>query len=179
MRLWEESLRKHKIKLWSLQQCGQGGCLIRITFRETDLQSKVPKGSQGPSSGPHLLFFPRDIWKVHSEENGAGEKCGVKTFIRETVWAESFRPFIVAQSRSRVRLFVTPQTVAHQAPLSMGFSRQEHWSGCHALLQGIFPPRDRTCVSWTAGRFFTVWATRESMHAYILFFSHIFLLVGG
>ena len=30
---------------------------------------------------------------------------------------------------SRVRLFVIPWTVAHQAPLSMGFSRQEHWSG--------------------------------------------------
>ena len=26
-------------------------------------------------------------------------------------------------------LFATPWTVAHQAPLSMGFSRQEHWSG--------------------------------------------------
>ena len=30
---------------------------------------------------------------------------------------------------SRVRLFATPWTVAHQAPLSMGFSRQEDWSG--------------------------------------------------
>ena len=30
---------------------------------------------------------------------------------------------------SRVRLCVTPQTAAHQAPLSLGFSRQEHWSG--------------------------------------------------
>ena len=30
---------------------------------------------------------------------------------------------------SHVQLFVTPWTVAHQAPLSMGFSRQEHWSG--------------------------------------------------
>ena len=29
---------------------------------------------------------------------------------------------------SRVRLFATPWTVAHQAPLSMGFSRQEYWS---------------------------------------------------
>ena len=29
---------------------------------------------------------------------------------------------------SRVRLFVTPWTVAHQAPLSMEFSRQEYWS---------------------------------------------------
>ena len=30
---------------------------------------------------------------------------------------------------SRVRLFATPWTTAHQAPLSMGFSRQEYWSG--------------------------------------------------
>ena len=30
---------------------------------------------------------------------------------------------------SRIGLFVTPWTVAHQAPLSMGFSRQEYWSG--------------------------------------------------
>ena len=30
---------------------------------------------------------------------------------------------------SRVRLFVNPQTVACQAPLSMGFSKQEYWSG--------------------------------------------------
>ena len=30
---------------------------------------------------------------------------------------------------SRVRLCVTPQTAAHRAPPSLGFSRQEHWSG--------------------------------------------------
>ena len=30
---------------------------------------------------------------------------------------------------NRVRLFVTLRTVAYQAPLSMGFSRQEYWSG--------------------------------------------------
>ena len=30
---------------------------------------------------------------------------------------------------NRVRLFMTPWTVAHQAPLSMEFSRQEYWSG--------------------------------------------------
>ena len=32
---------------------------------------------------------------------------------------------------SRVQPFVTPWTVAHQAPLSMEFSRQEYWSGIH------------------------------------------------
>ena len=30
---------------------------------------------------------------------------------------------------SCVRLCATPWTAAHQAPLSLGFSRQEHWSG--------------------------------------------------
>ena len=34
-----------------------------------------------------------------------------------------------AQSLSHVQLFSIPGTVVHQAPLSMGFSRQEYWSG--------------------------------------------------
>ena len=42
------------------------------------------------------------------------------------------------KSLSRVRLFATPWTVANHAPLSMGFSSQEYWSGCHFLLQRIF-----------------------------------------
>ena len=39
---------------------------------------------------------------------------------------------------SHVQLFVTPWSVAHQAPLSKGFSRQEHWSGLPKP-----PPGDR------------------------------------
>ena len=36
---------------------------------------------------------------------------------------------VCAQWLSRVQLFATLWTVAHQAPLSMGFFRQEYWSG--------------------------------------------------
>ena len=36
---------------------------------------------------------------------------------------------LCAESLSRVQLFATPWTVAHQAPPSMEFSRQEYWSG--------------------------------------------------
>ena len=36
---------------------------------------------------------------------------------------------VKVKSLSCVRLFVTPWTVACQAPLSMGFSRQEYWNG--------------------------------------------------
>ena len=44
---------------------------------------------------------------------------------------------------SHVRLFAT---VAHQAPLSMDFPSKNTGVGCHALPQGIFPPRDQTCT---------------------------------
>ena len=36
---------------------------------------------------------------------------------------------VKVKSLSRVRLFATPWAAAHQAPPSMGFSRQEYWSG--------------------------------------------------
>ena len=39
-------------------------------------------------------------------------------------------------------LFVTPWTVAHQAPVSMGFSRQEYWSGLP------FPPPGDLSDPW-------------------------------
>ena len=40
---------------------------------------------------------------------------------------------------SRVRLSATLLTVAHQAPLSMGFSRQEYWSGLPCPPPGDLP----------------------------------------
>ena len=43
------------------------------------------------------------------------------------------------KSLSRVRFFVTPWTVAYQAPLSMGFSRQGYWSGLPFPSPGDIP----------------------------------------
>ena len=44
-----------------------------------------------------------------------------------------------AQPLSRVQLFATPGTVAHQVPLSMGFPRQEYWSGLPLPSPGDLP----------------------------------------
>ena len=77
------------------------------------------------------------------------------------------KPFVYdllgAKPFSHVRLFATPWTVAHQAALSMRFSRQEYWRGLP------FPPLEDPpnpgieSVSPTspvlAGRFFTTSAT--------------------
>ena len=46
---------------------------------------------------------------------------------------------VKVKSLSRVRLFVTPWTVAYQAPLSTGFSRQEYWSGLPFPSPGDLP----------------------------------------
>ena len=43
------------------------------------------------------------------------------------------------KSLSRVQLFATPWTVARQAPLSMGFSKQEYWSGLPFPSPGDLP----------------------------------------
>ena len=46
---------------------------------------------------------------------------------------------VVFQSVSLVQLFETPRTIALQSPLSMGFSRQEYWSGLPFPSPGDLP----------------------------------------
>ena len=70
------------------------------------------------------------------------------------------------KSVSRVWLFATPWTVAYQAPPSMGFSRQEYWSGLPFPSPGIFPTQGSNLGLPHSGRRFTVWATRETLSGY-------------
>ena len=59
---------------------------------------------------------------------------------------------------------VTPWTVARQAPLSTGFSRQQYWSGFHFLLQGLFPTQGiKPGSPALAGGFFTPSATWKAL----------------
>ena len=68
-------------------------------------------------------------------------------------------PVMSAESLSRVQLFATPRTVAHQAPLSMGISQARvlEWVAM-PFTRGSSWLRDQIQVSHTAGRFFTIWA---------------------
>ena len=56
-------------------------------------------------------------------------------------------PTVCAQSLSHIQLFLTPWTVAHQAPLSMEFSRQEYWSGLPFPSPGDLPHPELELVS--------------------------------
>ena len=62
---------------------------------------------------------------------------------------------------SRVRLFVTRWTVAHQATPSILQARILEWVAI-SFSRGSSQPRDGTWVSCIAGRLFTTWATREA-----------------
>ena len=62
---------------------------------------------------------------------------------------------------TQLYLTLTPQTVAHEAPLYMGFSRQEHWSRLPFPPSGELPDPVIEPGS-PAGRFITLWATREA-----------------
>ena len=68
---------------------------------------------------------------------------------------------------SCVKLFASPRTIAHQAPLSMGFSRQEYWSGLPCPPPGDLPNPGIQTTSLVspalAGGFFTTSTTWEAL----------------
>ena len=77
---------------------------------------------------------------------------------------------------NHVQLFMTLWTVAHQAPLSMGFSRQEYWSGLPSS-RGSSRPKDHIQVSFVSciGRQILYhWCYLGSTYIYLR--EHIYLL---
>ena len=79
-----------------------------------------------PGSSIHGIFQTRELeW---------GAICSIDLYVFFFFWYQYHVALItmllLLLSRfSHVRLHVTPETAAHQAPPSLGFSRQEHWSG--------------------------------------------------
>ena len=71
------------------------------------------------------------------------------------------------KSLSRVQLFATPWTVAHQAPPSMGFSRQEYRSGVSLLSPILYCDHDYTLIS----------LMKLSLSEWVKSLSHVRLLV--
>ena len=78
---------------------------------------------------------------------------------------------------SRVQLFVTPWTVAYQAPLSIGFSRQEYCSGLPCPPPAVLPYPGIELTSLTspalADTFFTTGTAWEVLYSYLRNFCFI------
>ena len=72
---------------------------------------------------------------------------------------------------SRLKLFVTPWTITHQAPLSMEISRQEYWSGLPCPPPGDLPDpmiEPTSLTSTLAGGFFTTSSAWEVLRMTIV-----------
>ena len=80
------------------------------------------------------LHFPNDVEgfldsSVGKESTCNAEDPGSIPGSGKIHWRRDRLLLLLLSHFSRVRLCATPQMAAHQAPLSLGFSRQEHWSG--------------------------------------------------
>ena len=76
-----------------------------------------------------------------------------------SLWSTYYVPSPVWRFAQSCRLFATLWTVAYQASPSMGFSRQEYWSGLPFPSPGdLSRPRDQTQASHISGRWFNLWA---------------------
>ena len=126
--------------------------------------SKIPLGSHWlwERKTFHNLLRSTDEQAGFHLPASAGEVGSIPGWRRSPGEAKSDpRHYLSLLFSSSVRSnSTTPQTIAHQAPLSMGFLRQEYWSGVAiSFFRGSSRHRDRSWVSCLAGGFFTNWAT--------------------
>ena len=93
-------------------------------------------GSFGPAHPPYVNQLESPV--LVPGTGGPGLIPPSKT--GQPVWARShYCACVVLSLSSRVRLCATPWPVACQAPLSVGLSRQEHWSGLPCPSPGGLP----------------------------------------
>ena len=81
----------------------------------------------------HQLHDSKDI-SLQAEIEG----CSLMLQFKQAAGLRALSAVCALSHFSHVRLLATPWTVAHQAPLSVGFSSKNTGVGCRALLQGIF-----------------------------------------
>ena len=106
-------------------------------FANRDL-SDLGKHPQTPGTSVfHLDLFVS--FSFPSLKQGAWTKWHVVSIPLLAVQKFKTRVSVCVLSRSVVRLFAIPWTVAHQAPLSIGFSRQEYWRGLPFPSPGDLP----------------------------------------
>ena len=102
-------------------KCCLGNYINNSDFIKVKPKMKLSPGFEGSASAP-ILFF---LWHTLNFFN-----CYLNII--------SFSKFY-AELLSRVQFFVTPWTVAHKIALSMGFSKQEYWSGLPFPIPGDLP----------------------------------------
>ena len=136
-------------------------------FSRQEYWSGLPFPSPGdlpnPGTEPGSPAFQADAL---TSEPPVGSSSQLFSWLRFKKEEHSFCDtvkYMVVCALSRVRIFVTLWTAAHQAPLSRGFSRQEDWSRLPFPTPGDLPNLEIKLICpmfpTLAGRFFYHWAT--------------------
>ena len=125
---------------------------LSMGFPRQEYWSGLPLPSPGDLPGPGIKprcptlqadSLPTELWGkplYRKFYKMGGAFCLSQKVFPQTIFSKVVSTVILATSSflasacvrslfSHLQLFATPWTVAHQVPLSMGFSRQEHWSG--------------------------------------------------
>ena len=124
-------------------------------FRENHLRK--------PSEGKMMRRVKVQRSRSMKNLGGVQEKSEKGSVAGEEQW-EGRRVFTYVQRLSHVRLFATLWTVAWQAPLSMGFSQQEYWSGLPFPTSGNLPNQgSNLCLLHC--RWILYWATEHGAGA--------------
>ena len=103
------------------------------------LSTPVSWGFSGGSAGKECTCHAGDLDSILGLGISSGEgkdyplqysglENSVNSIVRGITKSRTWLLLLLSRFRC-VQLSATPQTAAHQAPLSLGFSRQEHWSG--------------------------------------------------
>ena len=108
--------------------------LFSISHSNKMLLSTDPKlcWAAAAAAAKSLQSCPTLCSPMRSSPPGSPVPGILQTRILEWVaisFSSAWKWKVIMKSLSRVRLLATPWTAAHQAPPSMGFSRQEYWSG--------------------------------------------------
>ena len=133
-------------------------CVCARTRAQSCPTFRNPMDCNPPGSSVHGIFQARILeWVAFSFSRGSSQpKDGTHISCVSYIVGRFFEK---VKSLSRVRLFATPWTVAQQAPPSMGFSRQEYWSGLPFPSPGDLPdpgiePRSPVLQSDASGHLF-------------------------
>ena len=116
----------------------------------------IPGSGRSPG-GCHDTYSSILAWRIPWTEEPNGLQSIRSQRVRHNWATNTHAPVCMLSHFSRVGLFMIPLTVAHQAPLSTGFSRQEYWSWSPfpspgTLLDPGIEPRSPAL----AGGFFTI-----------------------
>ena len=100
------SFNTHNNNLWGRYHCDSMSEMRKL---KQSMPNDLSKTTQHITDSTKIKLQPVSSWLLAINQYHGEDVCMLSSF-------------------SHVQLFVTPWTVAHQAPLSMGFSRQEYWS---------------------------------------------------